>query len=91
MDAIGNTALKYIQSGGEPEFLKELSKKFKNDARGFQDKTSNFIPVFDLTTPYGVEKLQTFKNLLKEKLYMKVGREYFTVETKTLKGQRKKN
>jgi len=89
-DAIGNTALKYIQSGGEPEFLKELSKKFKNDARGFQDKTSNFIPVFDLTTPYGVEKLQTFKNLLKEKLYMKVGREYFTVETKTLKGQRKK-
>ena len=53
-------AQKYIKSGGDGDVLSDLKKLFKAEARGFQDKTDKFVPVFDLTTPEGVDKLNVF-------------------------------
>ena len=85
---VSNTALKFVKTDDDV-LLGNLKRRFKKEARGFQDKTDNFTPVFDLTTPQGVDKLNVFKSLLKEKLYTTVGREYFTIDTKTVAGQRK--
>ena len=89
-DGISDLATKYITSNGDATFLGNLRNQFKLEARSFQDKTDKFVPVFDLTTPTGVEKFNVFKQLLQEKLYFKIGREYFDVDTKTLKRQREK-
>ena len=80
-DTVGDLSRKYITSGGDADFLQQIKSQFRNDARGFQTKTDNFIPVFDTSTPNGIDNLNIFKRLLQEKLYMKIGREYFDVKT----------
>ena len=80
-DNISNLAQKYIKSGGDGDILSNLKKLFKDEARGFQDKTDKFVPAFDLTTPEGVDKLNVFKKLLQEKLYRKIGKEYFDIKS----------
>ena len=89
-DGISDLSRKYLTSNGDADFLGKLQSQFKIEARSFQDKTDNFVPAFDLTTPNGVEKFGVFKQLLQEKLYSKIGKEYFDIETTTLKRQREK-
>ena len=89
-DGISDLSKKYITSNGDADFLGDLKSQFAIEARSFQDKTDNFIPVFDLTSPSGVEKFGVFKKLLQEKLYSKIGKEYFDIDSSMVKRQREK-